>query len=79
MGFREAVFDMLNERTDGAMDFIVYGPYGWLTDRTTIDYNEGTEDDYVGASSAWCMNCHYDPDSLSYDVISPTDHGFCDP
>ena len=74
---RETEILMLNERDDGAMDFLVYGPYGWLTDRTTIDYNEGTADDYIGASPAWCMNCHYDSEDMSYDVISPTDHGYC--
>lgn len=72
---RETEILLTKSRSDGQIDFVVYGEDGKLTDRSQFPTVDGGEH-VVGAAPYVCMACHADLQSgasgLVYDVLIPT-------
>jgi len=71
---RETEILLTQHRTDGQIDFVVYGEDGVLTDRSQFPTIGGGEH-LVTSAPYTCMTCHMNPDAApdtwGYDVLIP--------
>lgn len=72
---RETEIILSDNRTDGQLDFLVYGEDGVLTDRSQFP-TIGNGEHLVTSSPYTCMTCHMNPDAApgtwGYDVLLPS-------
>lgn len=70
---RETEIQLASSRPDGAIDFIVYGADGRLTDRSEFASPPGNHmgQKTVAASPYACMSCHIDTATNRFDVVMP--------
>ena len=77
---RETEILLDGHRSDGQLDFIVYGADGVLTDRSQFPTLGGGEH-LVTSAPYTCMTCHLnssaDADTWGYDTLFPTGTGPC--
>jgi hypothetical protein len=71
---RETEILLTDNRSDGQIDFLVYGSDGVLTDRSQFPTIDGGTH-LVTSSPYTCMTCHMNPsatdDTWAYDVLIP--------
>ncbi len=72
---RETEILLAGKRTDGQLDFLVYGADGVLTDRSQFPVIGGGQH-LVTSSPYTCMSCHMNPEASEhiwgYDTLVPT-------
>jgi len=68
---RETEVILSKHRDDGQLTFVVYGPDGQITDRSSFPTVNGGEA-VTAASPYVCMACHLDTDTWTYDVLFPS-------
>lgn len=66
---RETEIQLQGRRFDGALDFLVYGEDGRLSDRSRFQTPDGQ--DISGAAPYTCLTCHLDVSDFSFDVAWP--------